>query len=97
MSKDKIDKLAALGSQSEEQLAFTEEVGRVDLTLTALAVAIDVLGKIPPEREQGDLRAMKLLFHELAGGDWELWQDRAKYLVDGDGAASFWAKVPRRD
>lgn len=83
MSKGKIDKLAALGSRTEEEMAFADEVGRADLTLTALAVAIHALGKVPPDRSQDDLRAMKLLLHELAGDDWELWQERARYLVDG--------------
>jgi hypothetical protein len=84
MSKDTIDKLAGLGSLTEEHLASVEEVGRVDLTLTALAVAIHVLDKVPPEREGGDLKAMKLLFHELAGDDADIWGERAEYLVDGD-------------
>lgn len=84
MSDNKIDRLAALGSQTEEQLAFAQEVGRADLILTALAVAIHALSKVPVERGGSDLRAMKLLFHELAGVEWESWQDRAKYLVDGD-------------
>ncbi len=83
MSKDAIDKLASLGSQTEEQFAFAQEVGRADLTLTALAVAIHVLGKVPPERGHDDLKAMKLLLHELAGDDAEFWRDRAKHLVDG--------------
>ena len=87
MSKDKIDKLAALGSQTEHQLVFSQEVGRVDLTLTALAVAINVLRRLPPERAQGDLKAMKLMFHELAGEDGDLWLDRARYLVEGGGEA----------
>jgi len=87
VSKDKIDKLAALGSRTEEQLAFSQEVVRADLTLTALAVAIHVLRRIPLEREQGDLKAMKLMFHELAGEDGELWLDRAKYLLEGGEAS----------
>jgi hypothetical protein len=29
---------------------------------------------------------MKLLFHELAGDDGEIWEARATYLVDGEGA-----------
>lgn len=85
MSKGKIEKLAGLGSLTEEQLALGEEVGRADLTLTALAVATRVLSKAPPERAKDDLRAMKLLFHELADGYAELWQQRAEYLLGGDG------------
>lgn len=83
MSKDTIDKLAALGSRTEEHLAFVEEVGRADLTLTALAVAIQVLGRVPLERSQEDLKAMRLLFHEIAGEDRAIWEARAEYLVDG--------------
>jgi hypothetical protein len=83
MSKDAIDKLAGLGSQTAGQLAFAEEVGRADLTLTALAVAIYVLGKAPPERSQEDLKAMRLLFRELAGEDSDIWKGRAEYLVEG--------------
>lgn len=87
MSKDTIDKLAGLGSRTEEELAFSEAVGRIDLTLTALAIAIHVLKRVPPEREGGDLKAMKLLFHDLADGDEDIWQERAEYLVDGDVSA----------
>lgn len=85
MSKDEIDKLAALGSYSEERLAFAEAVGRADLTMTALAIAIHVLRNVPPERDGGTLKAMKLLFHEEAGDDMDIWEDRAKYLLDGEG------------
>jgi hypothetical protein len=84
MSKNEIDKLAALGSQSEEQLRQAEAIGRADLTLTALAVAIHVLSKSQVERARTDLPAMRLMFHELAGEDGDLWQERARYLVDGE-------------
>jgi hypothetical protein len=69
-------------------LAFSEEVGRADLTLTALAVAISALGKVSPDRSGGDLKAMRLLFHELAGDDSDVWEERAAFLVDGDAYAS---------
>lgn len=87
MSKDTIDKLAGLGSSTEEQMALVEEVGRTDLTLTAFAVAIHVLRKAPPGRSGDDLKAMRLLFHELAGDDQDIWAVRAAYLVDGSGAS----------
>jgi hypothetical protein len=84
MTKDTIDRLAGLGSRTEADLAFSEEVGRADLTLTALAVAISALGKVSPDRSGGDLKAMRLLFHELAGDDSDVWEERAAFLVDGD-------------
>lgn len=83
MSKDTIDRLAALGSLTGEQMATGEEINRASLTMTALAIAVHVLGKVPPEREGGDLKAMKLLLHELAEGDADIWMGRAEYLVDG--------------
>lgn len=84
MSGSEIDKLADLGSLTEEQLALGEAVGRAGLTMTALAIAIHVLSRVPSERHGGDLKAMKLLFHELAEGDEEVWQERAAYLLDGE-------------
>lgn len=83
MSKREIDKLAALGSRTEEHLALAQEAVRADLTLTAMAVAIHVLSKVPDERHGGDLGAMKLLFHEMVEEDGEIWIERAAYLVEG--------------
>lgn len=88
MSDDTIGKLARLGAVSEEHLAFVEAAGRADLTLTALAVAIRALERLPFKRDGGDLKAMKLLFHEVAGDDAEVWEGRAEVLLDGaDGKA----------
>lgn len=82
MRNDEIDRLASMGSITEEQLAIAENAGRIDLTLTALAIAIRTMKRVPLER-QADLKAMRLLFHELAGDDADIWEERAEYLVAG--------------